>query len=213
MTSHLPSDAMLAAFASGTATPGVDLLMRSHLAIAPHCVERLHLMQDVGGALLHDAPAVPLAKDALNRTLTRLDTLEGEQPEDPAPEPLGILPAPLAAVLGRPVDDLYWQFRLPGLHEYVLEGYSEGEDVSLLRARPGAGMLQHTHHGEEATLILSGEMTDGDTVLRRGDIAEADADHDHRPRITGDEICYCLIVMSGKMRFTGPFSRALNLFT
>lgn len=210
MTSHLPSDAMLASYASGTETPGIGLLVRTHLAIAPQTANRLHVMEDVGGHLLQQTAPAPMADDALSRTLAALDM------PDAAPAPradVGTVPEPLAQVLGKPLADLDWQFRLPGLHEYVLEGFSEGEEVSLLRARPGAGMLQHTHHGEEITLILTGEMTDGDIVLRRGDVSEADDHHDHRPRITGTEICYCLVVMTGKVHFTGPFSRALNLFT
>ena len=212
MTTHLPSDALLAAYASGTATPGIELLMRSHLALAPATAARLNVMHEVGGTLLANCGAAPMASDALDATLAMLDAPVPQTPHVPRCHD-DMLPAPLARALGAPLDDLRWQFRLPGLHEYVLEGFSEGEEVSLLRARPGAGMLKHTHHGDEATLILAGEMTDGDIVLRRGDVAEADGDHDHRPRITGEETCYCLIVMSGGMRFTGPLSRALNLFT
>ena len=216
MMTHPPSDAMFASFASGTATPGIELLMRTHLAMAPASRARLGLMEDVGGALLAEADAAPLSQGALDRALGALGTPEPQPARTARAQgdlPESNLPEPLARALGAPLDALRWQFRLPGLHEYVLDGYSEGEEVSLLRARPGAGMLQHTHHGEEATLILAGEMTDGNTVLRPGDVAEADGDHDHRPRITGDRTCYCLIVMSGRMRFTGPLSRALNLFT
>jgi len=211
MIKHLPSDAMLASFASGTASPGIDLLVRTHLAIAPETARHLRVMEDVGGALLADAQCARMSDDALQRTLAQIDSIAPTPPRKQTTA-LGILPAPLADVLGQRVEDLRWQFRLPGVHEYILEGFSEGEEVSLLRARPGAGMLKHTHHGEEATLILAGEMVDDGLTLRRGDVAEADGDHDHRPKITGDEPCYCLIVMTGKMRFTGPLSRALNLF-
>ena len=34
---------------------------------------------------------------------------------------------------------------------------------------------------------------------------------DHRPKILGDETCYCLIVQQGSLHFTGRFSRVLNL--
>ena len=82
----------------------------------------------------------------------------------------------------------------------------------MLRAKPGTSIPSHTHDGQEATLVLSGLLEDGDTVLGPGDALQVDHHHDHTPRIIGDEVCICLIVMSGKMKFTGPFSRALNLF-
>ena len=56
-------------------------------------------------------------------------------------------------------------------------------------------------------------MEDGGTVFRRGDVALADHNDNHNPKVIGDEICYCLVVMSGNLRFTGPVGRALNLFT
>lgn len=103
-----------------------------------------------------------------------------------------------------------WRFRLPGLSEHEFKGYG-AEHVSLLRARPGVAIPQHTHEGVELTLILTGEMTDGDTVYRAGDVAICTEDDDHHPRITGTETCLCLVVMDGGLRFTGRFSRALNL--
>jgi putative transcriptional regulator len=66
--------------------------------------------------------------------------------------------------------------------------------------------------GEEATLVLTGRMRDGAREFGRGDVALADASHDHHPRIVGNETCVCLVVLTGPMRFTGPVGRALNLF-
>ncbi len=74
-------------------------------------------------------------------------------------------------------------------------------------------ILQHTHVGDEATLVLTGSMRDGDRLLSRGDVAFADQNDDHHPEIVGDETCVCLVVLSGPMRFTGPVGRALNIFT
>ncbi|WP_316014308.1 ChrR family anti-sigma-E factor [Roseobacter sp. HKCCA0434] len=206
---NLPSDALLAAYASGTASAGMSLLVQTHLAMSAASHDRLSRLDALGGALLRSGHDVAMAEGALAATLDRLEM--DDAPSETAAD--GPLPGPLAAALPSGFDELKWRFRLPGLHECVLDGFDPDEEVSLLRARPGAGMLQHTHNGEEATLILAGEMTDGDTVLRPGDVAEADGDHDHRPRITGDETCYCLIVTRGAMRFTGPLGRALNIFT
>jgi putative transcriptional regulator len=80
----------------------------------------------------------------------------------------------------------------------------------LLRARPGAPMFSHTHDGVEATLVLCGALEDRGRIYRRGDVAIATAADDHRPRILDEGVCICFIVTTGKMRFTGPFSRALN---
>ncbi|MBB5516159.1 putative transcriptional regulator [Rubricella aquisinus] len=213
MASAHPELETLASFAAGTLSDGMSLLVSSHLTYCPTCRKRVSLMEDVGGAFVCASDA-DMSDGALSAALAAIDG-EGSVPapakaaqyDDTSP-----LPRAIQDVIAAPLDDLPWQFRLPGLHEYKLSGF-DGEDVSLIRAKPGARMLAHTHTGEEATLIFSGAMQDGDTVYRKGDVAQADHSHDHHPEIVGDEVCYCLIVMAGGMQFTGRFSRALNVLT
>lgn len=211
---RFPSDDILADYASGVLPPGMSLLVASHLTFCPESRRRVEELERVGGALLATETAAEVAPPALDSVLARLDA------PAPAPEPRRrpakagdtVLPAPLREALGgRTEDELPWRFRLPGLSEYDAEGF-EGEEVSLLRAKPGAPIFSHTHSGVEATLILSGAMEDRGEVFRRGEVTIATEEDDHRPRIVGDEICICLVVMTGELRFTGPFSRALNLF-
>jgi len=159
--------------------------------------------------LLAEGEALAPAPDCLARALERLDHVDAVATAPLAADPGSPLPAPLRARIGVPSTDIRWSLRLPGLSEYRLEGF-DGEEVSLLRARPGVRILSHTHTAEEATLVLTGALSDGGRVFRRGDVSLADENHDHHPEIVGNETCICLIVLSGPMRFTGPVGRALN---
>ena len=202
---HRPPTEMLARYATGSVSPGLALLISTHLDTAADSRSIVADLDAAAGALFGGEPPAPLAPDALDRVLARLNT-PAQEPRHPDPGPL---PQSLADRIGIDFDRIPWRFRLPGLSEYQLEGFGP-ESVSLLRARPGAGIPQHTHQGEEATLVLTGAMQDGDAVYRAGDVALAGEDDDHRPRIIGDEVCHCLVVMSGPLRFTGVLSRALN---
>lgn len=199
---------LLTAYAAGTTSPGLSLLCATHLTMAPEAREHVAVAEAVGGALLaaEDTSGVPPMD--FERLLARLDEVDGlEAAEDGDLE----TPAPLARALGGRLSDVAWRFRLPGIHEYVVEGF-DAEKVSLLKARPGAKIPQHTHEGDEATLVIVGALRDGDALLRPGDLALAGPDDDHHPEIVGDEICVCLVVTNGALRFTGTFGRALNLF-
>jgi putative transcriptional regulator len=206
-----PDAATLAAYAAGTLSDGFNLLIAAHLTYCPTCRKAVAQMEATGGNALEQSLEHELAPDSLDRTLAMLELPERALERTAPYDDTSPLPRVIQEALAQPLDDLSWQFCLPGLHQHVLDGF-EDEDVALIRARPGAQMLPHTHTGDEATLILSGAMQDGEIIYRAGDVAQADHDDDHRPSIVGDETCYCLIVMSGGMQFTGRFSRALNLF-
>ncbi|MEM7616411.1 MAG: ChrR family anti-sigma-E factor [Pseudomonadota bacterium] len=213
MTLAHPTKEHLAAYASGAQSEGMSLLIASHLTYCPTCRAAVEQYEALGAAVMLSEPVESdvMAAPSLEACLAVLDAPEVAPAR--VPDAGSPMPMPLRNVLDHaPIDELDWKFRMPGLHEVELDDF-EGEHVSLLRVRPGTGMLHHTHEGEEATLILTGEMEDHGTVYRRGDVALADHNDNHKPRVIGDEICYCLIVMSGAMRFTGPVGRALNLFT
>lgn len=212
-SSSLPHE-ILADYATGAASPALSLLVASHLTHSPVSRGKVAVMEALGGALLVDEAPAALAEDALERTIARLERGDTEdQPSETDDDAdFGPLPRPLGRVLGMGFDQIPWRFLLPGLAEYELEGYEPDQHVSLLRGKPGTRIPQHTHEGLEMTLVLAGALEDGDRVFGPGEVAINTAEDDHTPSITGDEVCYCLIVMDGKLRFTGRFSRVLNLF-
>lgn len=211
---HLSTDT-LASYAAGTTSDGVSLLVASHLTYCTKCREEVARIEALGGSLLESLTASEPVTASDGPSLEATFALIDAAPEfdvDPASKFHGEkVPATVLSAIGANEDDIRWKFRFPGLSVYDFSGY-DGETVQLLRAKPGTTIPSHTHNGEEATLVLTGQLQDGDDVLGAGDVMQADHHHDHTPKIIGDELCICLIVMSGKMKFTGPLSRALNLF-
>ena len=214
MPTHLPPTELLADYAHGAASPGVSLLVATHLTYAPESRATVDALENVGGVLLADEQPVAMAASALDDVMAKLDAKGGssfrETVATVTAEGEAWMPATLREALGIGSGDIPWRFRLPGVSEYDLPGF-EGEHVSLLRARPGCGIPQHTHEGAELTLVLSGAMADGGMVYEVGDVAVNSEADDHCPRIVGEGTCYCLVVMDGRLRFTGTFSRALNI--
>ncbi|MEM7423759.1 MAG: ChrR family anti-sigma-E factor [Pseudomonadota bacterium] len=221
MTTHLPPEEYFAEYASGATTPGLTLLMAAHLTHSAQGRERVAAYEALCGAMLHDEAPSEMANGALDDVLCAIDAISPATPRDDAAagagaldavqraEACGPLPAPLQAHIGIPFDDIPWKFRLPGVAVYDLEGFGD-QKVQILKARPGAAVPQHTHNGTELTLVLQGVLEDNGVEYREGDVAINDEDDDHRPRILGTEMCYCLIVQQGDLHFTGKFSRILN---
>ena len=207
-----PSPDILAGYADGSLSEGMTLLVASHLTFCPACRDSVERFEALGGAMISAEP-LKASKPSLDAVLQRLDHSEDAPlPSSLPADAASIMPKPLRNVVGGHEDDIRWRFLLPGLSEHKIDGFGE-EEVSLLRAKPGVRILPHTHSGQEATLVLSGALQDGDVTLTRGDVAVATEEHNHRPEITGDDVCICMIVLSGRMQFTGPIGRALNLFS
>lgn len=202
-----PTGRLMRAYAAGLTTEGVSLAIAAHLTYCVDCRARLLRLEEFAGALLSFQSEI-VAPD-MGELMDRLD-----EPEAPAPAHVaaGPLPRPVADMVGMNFDEIPWRFRLPGVHEYTVRGV-EGEEVSLLRVRPGASIPRHTHEADELTVVFDGRLDDGDACYGVGDMAIADASVDHHPRAGGDRTCICLAVLTGGLRFTGPFGRALNLFS
>ena len=169
----------------------------------------MQAFEDFGGALLRETEPVEMGAGALDAVLDILDDTPEDEPAKPLQVEAGPLPGVLMEEIGIDFDEIPWRFQLPGVAGFDLSGF-EDEHVSILRAKPGAKVPQHTHEGIEMTLVLQGQLSDGGVIYSKGDLAINDEHDDHRPQITGEEVCYCLIVRRGDLRFTGTFSRFLN---
>ena len=202
---------LLAAYAVGETSPGLSLLCASQISIDPGVAAFVSLAEEIAGAALRsEASDASMDFDAM---MARLDDDAPLAGPDAAATVAGdpVFPQVLQSAAGGGAEDVPWRFRLPGLSEHVFPEFGD-EKVSLLRGKPGSRVPQHTHRGVEATLVLQGALKDGERVLRRGDVSVCGTEHDHHPEVVGEEICYCLIVVDGKLHFTGRFGRALNLF-
>jgi putative transcriptional regulator len=83
-----------------------------------------------------------------------------------------------------------------------------GARASLLHIEAGGRIPEHTHQGYELTLLLAGNIQDGDTLYKAGDFIWRDASHSHSPH-TPDG-CLCYTVQDAPVQFTKGLSRLLN---
>lgn len=204
-----PIDDLLAGYAAGTLAPPLRSLVAAHLALKPENRAYVAALEGLGGIAIEDTPPCAIAnRDAKLAAIFAA----AEQPvRSVKPPECAIVPAPLAQFLGRPLADVPWRRRLPGIREFHVKGAGEAEAV-LYWINPGRVMPSHTHDGSEVTLVLRGGFSDVTGHFRRGDIAIADAELDHRPRADEDEDCICFAVTDAPLRLTGTVGRIVQRF-
>lgn len=211
--SHHFDDATLMAYSAGSLPQGMALLVACHLHWCPQCRERVRETDAVGGAMLDRLTPAALKEDALNTLLARLDEPEQEfasLPPVPGADEAE-LPAPLAQLLGKPIDELSWKRIGYGVRQLDLEMEGPGA-TRLLRISPGVSVPHHTHGGNELTLILRGSYSDEIGRFRRGDVADLDGEVSHQPIVDTDEDCICLIATDAPLKFTGLMGRLVQPF-
>lgn len=215
--SERPSvDELLMAHAAGRLPEPVALAVATHLALCPAVRARYAAYEAVGGALLESLPPAELAPDAWQRLLGRLDELPDAAPEAEArgealPAVGHRLPRPLRDYLPGPLEALRWR-SYGSAAEVELPVRAPGYRATLIRVRAGKAVPQHTHEGNELTVVLEGGFHDERGHYRRGDLVIADASVDHKPVADAGEDCLCLAVTDAPLRLTGMFGRFLNPF-
>ena len=85
-------------------------------------------------------------------------------------------------------------------------------EVALHRLRPGRGVANHDHRGQEVTVVLRGSFSDQQGLYLPGDFLVMQAGQAHQPIASGDMECICLSVVDAPIKFTGPLNRLLNPF-
>jgi putative transcriptional regulator len=188
-----PSDEILLKYTSGVLDPALRLLVDRHFEFAPETRGRLDALGEFGATMLAGEAGEGMAAGSLDRVLARLG-----QPF----EPVGAAAEPGVPTLP-PLDALAWRWAGPGRAIANIEIPDSQLKTYALRIAPGKAMLQHSHAGDEWTLILQGAYRDESGEYHAGAFIEEDEETDHRPVATGARDCICLAVMSGPLTAPG----------
>ncbi|WP_128929083.1 ChrR family anti-sigma-E factor [Bradyrhizobium guangxiense] len=207
--SHHPPEDLLADFAAGKLEEAHQLVVGVHVTGCARCARFVQAIEQLAGAALEDVEPVPLAPDAFHRVMSRIHNAP-KQTATPifAPDTNQELPPALRKYrLGK-------RRRVaPGLSMRPIELSSSGTARAfLLRSAPGSRMLEHTHTGTELTLVLEGSFSHEGGRFGPGDFDYGDDEIDHRPIVSDEGPCLCLVAMTGDLRMNGFLGRLIGPF-
>lgn len=193
-------DATRAALASGRAEPSValflDVLMEMRGISAGEG-------EAIAGAVLEAETPVAMSPSALDMAFAAIERGPAAPPKrdmvyrDLAATPALLKEAILAAEAGNG-----WSLYGPGIRRLPL-GLAGKAKAEVLRIDPGVAVPWHTHKGQELTLCLLGEYTDGGQHFGPGDFSVADGSVRHRPTAHQAGHVYALAVTDAGLKFEG----------
>jgi putative transcriptional regulator len=207
ITQH-PTDATLAAFASGTLDEARGLVVATHLSLCLQCRKAVHAFEQVGGALLDDIEPTAMSAGALQRAIDKLG------PPEAIPSAVGVadadagqdVPAPLSHYAMGP-----WRWIGRGIQWRAVDVASdEGVRVFMLKAQPGTRLPPHRHTGTEWTCVFEGAFRHDLGRYGPGDFDEADESVEHNPVVEEGVACICLVALQGSIALQGWIGRLLQ---
>lgn len=202
-TDTLLDDGLFLDAASGAAPAGVRVLAACHAELNGDAADRLTTAEDAFGALLETGPQSMVSPTLFEHTLAQLG-IDDEEPALSDDSAWATMPTALRSALPD-FDRGTWKSRFGGINEVVLDRLCEpGVHVRLLKLPSGLSAPEHTHGGDELTLVISGSFRDEVGRYGVGDVCHAAAGHMHRPVVDSDEDCVCLAVEFGELRATNP---------
>lgn len=206
-----PEDELLATYSAGSLPLSQALCISTHLEQCPDCMRQLKRLNRIGSELMQQLQPEPAKAALKQRLFDRLDTLTDEPAQQAAQaEPDSKVPRCLRQFVSDGYHDLPWRTVSAHIKSVELCRDSNGAKVELLKIRPGGSAVNHTHLGDEYTVVLEGSFSDDDGVYSEGDFVVRGKNEQHRPVATQDRECICLAVTEGPIQFTGPLSRLLN---
>ncbi len=213
---HHLDDASLMRYASGDLDPAFCVIVASHLAMCEQCRNAVRLAEAVGGDVLGQTPQAAVSEEAFARLSQMIDAEAGREPEipvsfqDPPGQSQSDVPLPLQGLIGGSLDDLNWQWIVPGVHRHRIELADTGSSLFMLKIGPGRKMPEHGHGGTEMTLVLRGAYSDAIGRFGRGDIADLDEHVEHQPAVDSQDPCICLVATEEPTQFKGLVSRLMQ---
>lgn len=208
---HHPSDDILGRYATGRLGGAQRLVIDVHAASCPRCRGTLEFFKRLGGEALEGTSPVDMTENAFDRVMAGVlaptsadklaDSAVVDSEDGPLPRALRNFPIGKRRRIAPGVS----------LRPIALPFPSESR-LFLLRSAPGTKMLEHTHSGTEFTCVLSGSFAHEKGRYGPGDFDFGDSDVDHKPIVTNDGVCVCLVAMTGDLKPNGWFGRLIAPF-
>lgn len=217
MINYHPSQRQLTQFVSGDLSPAWSLMVSAHVDMCPYCQNEVSLITarlageniEVSGSEALD----PLLANMLN-DITELEAPIIEAPVNHCDHlELDGRKFELPRALQRFVSKTDEWSRLVGkLWQAPVDLGSAGK-AHFIYMESGGSVPEHTHKGNELTLVINGEFEDGHRSYDTGDFILQNSSNTHEPVSHDRDGCLVFSFVDQPLYFTTGIARLLNPFS
>lgn len=219
MIKYHPTDQLIEQFAGGLLSPALSVIVATHIDLCPRCQQ-----------VAHDAEQL-LAEQVMHTTASNLPPELNQQFNAmleqilATPAPSTIIQPPyhenlylngklfnLPATLARQYHRIGEWSRVPGKMLKAPLQLGSNESINLIYMDQGSQVPEHTHKGNEITLVINGVFNDEQDEYKDGDFVLLSQQHTHQPETRGED-CLTLATLDAPLHFTSGIARLLNPFS
>lgn len=211
------SDDIITDYAAGKLSPAKHIMVACHSEIVDSVAEEVAFQEDIAACVVAEMEPLILSPSFMKNVLASLppqkSANENERHGATKDKPVeDITPKSLRHLLGHGVDDLKWKFLVPSLavHDLLGERKKGGDRLYLIKVKSGGSIPDHSHNGEEWSLILKGSYSVGEKHFKRGDFYIEDETEIHSPQVEGDEDCICLLMTQAPLKMQGLIPKLIQ---
>lgn len=211
-----PSDTTLVNFAEGILPSDSSLLVSAHCDMCPSCLNKTRsFTETLASRVFSDHSEDRMcSRDYVSmfESITRDDTLVDTAlvPTDVSKLDLEgrkfLLPATLARFANRVGE---WSHLVGKIWQAPVE-IGGGSLAQLIYMEKGGSVPEHTHKGNELTLVINGEFSDGERRFTSGDFIILNQSHTHMPVSDADEGCLVFTILDKPLHFTSGWAKLIN---
>jgi len=225
-----PSSQQISEFVEGTLSPAVSLLVSAHSDMCPSCQKSIETETErLADSILEDNTATSSQPQGMDDAMS-FDSMLSFITQMPASNEGDIVVSKRSARKSVSIELDGRKFELPRtLHRYTDKTGNWSSLVGKLWQAPvevgnkgvanfifmgqGGSVPEHTHRGNEYTLVIDGEFCDGLNSYDTGDFIYMDGNHTHTPRADKSEGCLVFSIVDQPLHFTSGLARLLNPFS
>jgi putative transcriptional regulator len=216
MIKHHPSESALRSFVEGALPSTKAILISAHCDMCPTCLSKTRsFTESIAVDMFPDLRQNPsilreyismfesitndstLLNSSYSQTLDTRITLDGRE---------FVLPATLARFADRIGE---WS-HLAGKLWHASVNIGGGSLAQFIYMDRGASVPEHTHKGNELTLVINGKFIDGGKCYESGDFIELNQQHTHMPTAENYEGCLVVTILDRPLHFTSGWAMLIN---
>ena len=214
MAHYHPNHELLMQFAAGQLSDSLGIMVACHIENCSECHSVTQNFELLGGEIIDSLDSIEISPDFITQTLAKLNDGAHNSTEESIAARIvdARLPKPLQRFLPNKLEQLPWSGFSKNIQQFDLALSDSHYTARFYKIKAGKELPQHTHKGNEYTLVMSGAFSDEAGAYHTGDFILADSNTHHQPKAHADCDCICFAVVDAPLKFTGFWGRMLNPF-